>query len=140
MLETAYWNYLESRVWSATPVELVGMLYQAAIEALEAARAHLLAGEIMPRTRQMNRATDILIELTKSVDRERGGELAQRLTELYDYILRRIHDANFHNDAAAVDESIRLLRTLLEGWQQAAQNLAAAQPQPAVYSPLASSF
>ena len=63
------WNnghdaYLESRVLSADPVELVNMLYQASTQAVRDARVHLAEGRIMERTRAINRACQINIELS----------------------------------------------------------------------------
>ena len=56
-------QYLETRVMSASPVELVGMLYEAARQAVREARRHLAAGEIAARARQITRVVDIVAEL-----------------------------------------------------------------------------
>jgi flagellar protein FliS len=117
MPHNPYDNYLESQILSATPVQLVAILFRAAIESLQSARLHLAAGEIRARTADTNRATNLIVELTQSINLEKGGEIATNLLELYDYILRRVHLANAHADDSAYAEAIRLLSTVLEAWQ-----------------------
>lgn len=116
MLQNPYDSYIESQVLSASPVELVQMLYRAAIDATEAARRHLRNGDIAARTTAATRAYNLVAELTQSLDMESGGRLAESLRELYDYILRRIHEGNYQQLDAPFEEAVRLLNVLLEGW------------------------
>lgn len=117
MQHNPYENYLESQVLSASPLQLVSILYRAGIDALNSARLHLASGDIRSRMQSSTRAQTILAELAQSVNRQQGGAFADTLLELYAYILRRVHEANFHADDAAYREAIQLLSTLLEGWQ-----------------------
>src|SRR6185295_10441697 len=87
-------TYLEARVMSATPLELVRILYDAARQAVEEARRCLAAGDIAARSRQISKAGSILVELAASLDESRGGEIARRLKALYDYMGMRLLDAN----------------------------------------------
>lgn len=112
-----YENYVELKVLSASPLELVTMLYRAAIDSLEEARRGLAPGESKRRAGAVARACGVIIELTQSLDNEQGGELSRNLLELYDYTLRRIHESNREGDDAGFQEVIRLLSTLLEGWE-----------------------
>ena len=80
--------YLESRVLTADPIELVNLLYQACTEAVRGARHHLAEGRILERSREINKAYEIVVELATSLDHERGGEISQRLALLYDYMQR----------------------------------------------------
>jgi len=116
------WNsghdaYLESRVLAADPVELVNMLDQAAIQSVRDARQHLAAGEIGERSRAINKGCEILFELTGALDAERGGEIAQRLGQLYDYMQRRLLEANMEQADAPLAEVLGLLSTLSEAWE-----------------------
>ena len=108
--------YLESRVLTADPIELVNLLYQACTEAVRAARRHLAEGRIAERSREINRAYEIVVELSTSLDHERGGEISQRLALLYDYILRRLLEANMQQTDAPLAEVLGLLSTLSEAW------------------------
>lgn len=112
-----YQNYLESEVLSADPVKLVELLYRGACDAVELARRHLRAGDIMARGRAITKASNILAELLQTLDVERGGELARNLREVYDYLLRRLSQAHLEQNEEALTECARLLATLLEGWQ-----------------------
>src|SRR4051812_36673111 len=97
--ENAMWSnahdaYLESRVESADPVQLVRMLYQGAIGSVREARSHLSKGDIAERSRAISKAHAIVTELLVSLDHERGGEISMRLARLYDYMQRRLLEAN----------------------------------------------
>jgi flagellar protein FliS len=128
MWRKAHDAYLESRVLSAGPIELVRLLYQAATGALREARRHLEAGDILERTRAISKASAVLLELTAALDFERGGEIAQRLAQLYDYMLRRLTEANLKQIDAPLAEVLGLLATLAEGWAAIQQ---APEPEPA---------
>lgn len=117
MLQTAQDAYLESRVYAADPIGLVRLLYQACLEAVEEAQRHLAAGRIAPRARSISKACRILAELIVSLDRERGGEIALRLAALYDYMQRKLIEANFQQREEPLAEVLRLMRTLADGWE-----------------------
>ena len=116
MWANAHDAYVESRVLSADPIELVNLLYQACTGAVREARHHLANGEIAARSRSITRASEILIELTTSLNHQRGGELSQRLALLYDYMRRRLTEANFQQSDAPLNEVLGLLSTLAEAW------------------------
>lgn len=120
--------YLESKIFSADPVELVQILYRAALESAASARRYLQQGDVAGRSREISRAMAILTELMLSVDRASGGPLAQNLVELYDYMQRRLIEANVEQSEAPLAEVGRLLATLLEGWMNC-RPLAAPRPE-----------
>jgi flagellar protein FliS len=120
MWQSAQDAYLESRVLSASPLELVRLLYQAAINAVRDARQHLAAGDIVARSRAINRACQIVFELAGSLDAERGGEISARLADLYDYIGGRLIEANVKQADEPLAEVLGLLATMAEGWQAVA--------------------
>jgi flagellar protein FliS len=109
--------YLESRVLSAGPIELVRILYQTAANAVRDARRFLEQGEILARSRAISRASEALLQLTGALDVARGGEIAARLAHLYAYMLRRLTEANFQQVDAPLAEVLALLATLFEGWE-----------------------
>lgn len=108
----------ESRVLSASPHELICLLFDAAGVAIRTATLHLRAGRIARKGEAIGRALDIVNDgLCAAVDREHGGELAARLVALYEYVARRLLDANLHNDAAALAEAERLLESIGSAWR-----------------------
>lgn len=110
--------YLESQIQTADPLELVRLLYRAAGDATRSAAAHLAAGRIAERSRQISKALAILTQLAGTLDHARGGTLSRRLAELYDYMQRRLLEANQRQKAEPLEEVRSLLATLLEGWDQ----------------------
>jgi flagellar secretion chaperone FliS len=115
------WNnghsaYLEERVLGADPVELVNLMYQACRQAVREAREHLAAGRIAERSRAVSRSCEILIELAGSLDHARGGEISERLALLYDYMQRRLLEANIQQTDEPLVEVLGLLNTLAEAW------------------------
>jgi flagellar protein FliS len=119
--ENIMWNsghdaYLESRVMTADPMELVNLLYQACTQAVREARLHLAEGRIAERSRQINKACEIVIELATALDHQRGGEISQRLALLYDYIQQRLLEANMQQSDAPLADVLGLLSTLGEAW------------------------
>jgi flagellar protein FliS len=93
------------------------MLYQACSTAVGDARRYLAEGEILARSRSISKACDILLELTGSLDHERGGELSGRLGQLYGYMSARLVEANFQQRDSVLAEVAGLLATLQEAWE-----------------------
>jgi flagellar protein FliS len=112
MLNDAHDSYLASRVLSASPLELVRLLYHGAIGAVQDARHRLAEGKILERSRSISKAVSILGELTTALDFERSSEIASRLAGLYDYMQKRLLEANFKQIDAPLGEVLSLLTTL----------------------------
>lgn len=128
MLQTAHDAYLESRIESAGPVQLIRLLYQGAIGAVREARRHLASGDIVARSGAITKAFEIVTELALSLDRPRGGELAGRLARLYDYLQRRLIEANANQTDEPLAEVLGLLTTLGEAWRTIAEEGKPAEP------------
>jgi|SRR5580698_2663209 flagellar protein FliS len=128
MLRYAHSTYLESRILSAEPMELVCLAYQAAISELREARRHLQEKDIRARSRSITKVHDILSELTIVLDHKRGGQIATNLARLYDYMMRRIIEANFKQIDEPLAEVLGLLTTLKEGWDGIRQQARPATP------------
>jgi flagellar protein FliS len=121
-------SYLEQKTLSASPLELVAMLYLKAINEIREARRHLAARNIALRSNAISKVCDIIGELDGTLSMEEGGELSQRLRSLYRYCLVRLLDANLHQADEPLAEVQGLLATLSEGWQTIAQTSARADP------------
>src|SRR5262245_26237440 len=116
MSHHAHDAYLESRILSADPVELTRLLFQACAGSVRDAGRHLHAGEIRQRSNAISKACEILFELEHSLDFTRGGEISRKLGQLYDYMQRRLIDANCRQADEPLAEVLRLLATIAEGW------------------------
>lgn len=109
---------IETGVVATDPLGLVVMLYDGAIQAILRAEYHLFRGEIEGRGLFTSRAIDIVNQgLLASLDLRVGGELANGLASLYEYMSRRLCDANLKGDATIYVEVRTLLGGLRESWE-----------------------
>lgn len=122
-MSNAYDAYLESTILSADPLELVAMLYRGAHEAVRRARQAVDRGDIRGRAAEITKAGEILTELALSLDHRRGGDISRNLTELYDYMQRKLIESNTQQRAEPLFEVERLLATLMEGWNECRESL-----------------
>ena len=118
----------ETGVSTGDPHQLVNMLYDGALAAVNQARAHMQAGRTADKGAAIGKAIRIIDEgLKVSLDRNAGGQLAFRLLDLYEYMVMRLLQANLRNDETALAEVATLLRELRDAW---AQIRPAAPPPP----------
>jgi flagellar protein FliS len=131
MATSAHETYLESRILTADPMELVRILYRLAIDRVREARGHLEKGDIAARAKAISTASQAIGELHGSLNLEAGGEIARRLSELYDYMQRRLLEATLRQSIEPLDEVLGLLSTLSEAWQGARPEPVSPPVQPA---------
>lgn len=109
---------VETGVTAADPHKLILMLFDGAIMAVTSAAVAMDAKDIPGKGKAISRAIEIIASgLDASLDRDAGGELAMRLSALYEYMTDRLLYANLHNSRAALDEVCELLSGLRESWQ-----------------------
>lgn len=110
---------VETAVTGANPHQLVGLLFDGLQQSLSAAKAAILNGDIPAKGRSISRAVRILEEgLKAGLDVQKGGELAANLRSVYDYCIFKTTEANIRNDAALLEEVIRLIQPIADGWSQ----------------------
>lgn len=105
---------------SRSPLELVVMLYDGALRFVNDARDAHARKDLRGRGNAISRALAIISELQNTLDIEKGGEVAEQLDDLYNYINSRLLDVTIKQDISACDEVHKLLSTLRDGWAQAA--------------------
>ena len=114
---SAYSNVdLVSAVNSASPLQLILLLYDGAIGSLAAAKGHMLDMKFAEKGRLISKAIDIIEGLRSAVDFEEGGEISQNLNDLYKYMQHRLTIANLKNDPEGPAEVMRLLNELRMAW------------------------
>lgn len=119
--------YLESSVQGASPVRLVVLLYEQAIQDLQRALAFQLQGNIEGRTREINHALLVLGHLCASLDKQQGGQVAVNLERFYHQVRAGLADAQFKQSAAALEKQIALLLKVHEAWCEVEKVLAPSQ-------------
>ncbi|HSQ05994.1 MAG TPA: flagellar export chaperone FliS [Burkholderiales bacterium] len=125
---------VESGVSAASPHRLILMLLEGAMVAIGDAKRHLLQRNIAAKGMAISKAIMIIDDgLRVSVDLQHGGELAQNLYALYEYMSRRLLLASARNDIAIMDEVKRLLGEIKEAWESIGTR-EAAQPRSAGYA------
>lgn len=118
----------------ANPHKLILMLFEGAIKAVAKARLAMTRGEIAPKCEAISKAIAIVQEgLQLSLDIKTGGELAENLNALYEYMIHRLVFANLKNQVEPLDEVGKLLVDLKNAWaaiapKQAQQKMVSVAP------------
>ena len=109
----------DTGVSAADPHQLVGLLFEGLIQALNAARGAVERGEIEAKGMALGKAIRILEEgLKAGLNLQEGGELAGNLKGLYEYSGQRLTLANLRNDVAPIHEVLNLIEPLADSWKQ----------------------
>ncbi|HWX44139.1 MAG TPA: flagellar export chaperone FliS [Solirubrobacteraceae bacterium] len=112
--------YRENAVLSATPAQLVVMLYDAARRFLRQAATAMRAGEVESAHNTLRRAEMIVVHLDGVLDHEQGGEVAQRLHTIYQFCMAHLNRARMDQEAHKLTEVADLLGELRESWAEIA--------------------
>jgi flagellar protein FliS len=114
---SAYSNtQIHSGVMDATPYKLTAMLLGGAVDRVNAARGAIDKGDVALRGEMLGKTISIVAQLQADLDMDQGGEIAQNLEALYDYMIRGLVDANRENDGDKLDEIQALLSEVKAGW------------------------
>ena len=107
---------IESIVHEATPHKLIEMLFKGAKDALSQAVGAIERKDFEAKSKKISKATEIILNLRTYLDKEKGGEVADNLNELYTYMAKVLIDANRTNDTEKLREVSALLDTVVDGW------------------------
>lgn len=118
---------LETGVIAASPHQLIMMLFDGARAAIAHAQRYMQQGDIAAKGMAITKAIGIIGGLKSGLNMDVGGELPQRLAELYDLMNQRLLMANLHNDADMLREVDRLLDTLGSAWREIGPQAASAE-------------
>lgn len=107
---------VHSQIMDATPHRLVQMLMEGVLNRISTAKGNITRKEVSEKGKNISHAIAILGELNASLNPELGGELAENLSNLYDYMTRRLITANLHNDEVILDEVSGLMLDIKSAW------------------------
>lgn len=113
-----YGAYRQTQIQSASPVELVVMLYRGAIRFTKAGIDGVNRKDIQAAHTGFVRAQDIVDELSSTLDFERGSDIAVRLSTIYAFVKRLLIQANVRKETEPAEQAVRLLESLLSAWLQ----------------------
>lgn len=109
---------VETGVMAASPHQLIVMLFEGAIVALNNASQQMRSGDIPAKGKSISKAISIIDNgLRASLDKKVGGEIALNLDALYEYMSRELIFANLHNDEEKINSVVALLRDLKGAWE-----------------------
>ena len=107
---------INSSVMGASPHHLVQMLMEGALERIALSKESMARNEIAMKGQNISRAISIVGGLQGSLNIEAGGDIAENLSNLYDYMTGRLLVANIQNDEGILDEVSGLMMELKMGW------------------------
>jgi flagellar protein FliS len=122
--------YRQTQAQTAPPGELVLMLYRGAVRFVAAGLAGIEARDIQSAHTNLVKAQAVIAHLRDTLDVERGGQVAQGLAQLYEYLSRRLMEANVKKDPVPAREVEGHLRELLGAWEQAVRSMGGAAGRP----------
>ncbi len=100
-------------------LDLVIMLYDGMVSFLMKAMSAIRNGKISDKSLYLSRVLAIAEELYSSLDREAGGEVSDRLAELYMYLMKEVSVVNLTSDLERLQKAIEIILTLREAWKEA---------------------
>ncbi|MBS1983864.1 MAG: flagellar export chaperone FliS [Bdellovibrionales bacterium] len=122
-------SYKQTAIKTATPEQVLLMLYEGAIKAAKLAKTHIEKPNVAEKCKQITKVHDIVVELNTSLDHSKSPEVATQLASLYEFCTTQLLKANMNNDTAALDSVIKILTTLYEGWVAAVEEVRKAKQQ-----------
>ncbi|MFC0338492.1 flagellar protein FliS [Kushneria avicenniae] len=115
---------VETGVMSASPHQLIVMLFDGAMAAIFKAKWAMDHNDVAGRGMAISKAIDIIDGgLRASLDMTRGGELAERLSSLYEYMSRSLLKANVSSDRALLEHVENLLGDIAGAWKEIGPNV-----------------
>lgn len=116
--QAAHQHYKQVQVKTANKEKLVIMLYQGCIKFLRLAKNGVENNDIEQANNYIIRSQDIIRELMNTLDMERGGQIANNLYQLYDYMNRTLIEANINKDIEKIEIVENMMLELLDSWKQ----------------------
>ena len=101
---------------SGDRVQLIQRMLDGALDRIASARGHVSRHETAAKGEAIGKAIGLIDGLRTSLDKDRGGKLAENLDALYDYMMRRLVEANLRDDLGRLDEVAGLLDQIRSGW------------------------
>ena len=114
-------TYKEIAIQTSSPAKLVVMLYEGAIRFLNQSISAIQSKDLDSKRQSIDRAVAVIQHLQSTLDMGQGKEVATDLDRLYTYITSRILDASGKLEIEPLEEAIKLLTTLLSGWEEVAR-------------------
>ena len=110
-------QYRQTQVTTVDKGRLIVLLYEGAIKFLREAVRAQTEGDIPAKAGFINRALDIISELSQSLNMQDGGEIAFNLKRIYQFWTDHLLKAKISRDSTAMTDVIEMLENLIQAWQ-----------------------
>lgn len=101
---------------SASPVQLVVMLYDGSLRFMEEGKRAIIAKDLATQNAKLQRAQKIVMELMSTLNFNAGGEISKNLLSLYSFVLNELVEGNMNDDPDRIDVAMKTMSELREGW------------------------
>ncbi len=128
MTNNPYSKIKQNSIMTASPQELTLMLYDGAIKFGNQAKVAMVAGEIEKTHKLIMRVEAIIEEFQATLDM--SFEVSEGMAAMYDYISRRLYEANLQKDPEILEEALGFIREMRSTWKEAMQIAKGAQEAP----------
>jgi flagellar protein FliS len=118
---------LQGEIEDASPHRLILMLFKGALDRIGVAKGCIERSETARKGETIGQAISIIDGLRACLDMEQGGEIAQNLEALYEYMSAALLEANVNNDVSKLDEVTKLLNEIKSAWDAINPNAASAE-------------
>jgi flagellar secretion chaperone FliS len=110
--------YRKTDVMTADSSRVILMCYEDAIRSLKDVKEFYAEGRFEAKGKALQRTLDIISGLERALDFKQGGEIAENLGALYNFLQRHLLMADLHRDLGAIDRAITMLEELEEAWKE----------------------
>ncbi len=110
-------DYLRHAVMTATPEQLQLMLYDGVIRYASQAKSALESNDYEASHDRLTRAQNIMLEMQSGLNYDVNPALCRKIASVYNFLYRKLIDANVHRDLQAVDDALKVLRIERETWR-----------------------
>jgi flagellar protein FliS len=114
---------LESEIAVASPHRIIQMMFEGALQRIAQAKYAIQQKNPAQKGENIGKAISIIAGLSGSLNMDAGADVSANLDSLYEYMLRRLSEANVANDIEMLEEVSALLRTIKEGWDSIPQDM-----------------
>ncbi|MBS1717701.1 MAG: flagellar export chaperone FliS [Armatimonadetes bacterium] len=112
------YEYQKQAVGTASPLQLVIMLYDGATKCMIEGRQAMLEKRIQDQNDSLQKAQKIIVELLTSLDMDQGGEIAKNLASLYKYVFNQLVEANIEDKVEKIDVAMKVMTELRSSWAE----------------------
>lgn len=119
---------LQTRIETASPHELIHLLLQGARSHIATAQGNIQRNQVSEKGEHIGKTISIIEGLRTSLDHESGGEIAENLDKLYEYIQRILLKANLDSDVELLTQANNLLGEIHQAWLEIRGTITPASP------------